>query len=92
MPRRRNPAPTSASGDSWQQLAFTVESDDQREFSLPFAPAVDADGDPKVRLDYSGGSYNAPDDFTTSGATLTWAGAIPLTVGESITLWIVPST
>jgi hypothetical protein len=90
--RRRNPPPPAAAStaDDWQRISLTVESDDQRAFTLDAAAALDEDGDPKARIEYSGGTYNAPDDFTTAGTTLTWAGTIPLVVGESLTLWIVP--
>lgn len=92
MPRRRNPPPPSAAGgaDDWQRVELRVDLDDQRDFELPAAAALDDDGDPKARIDYNGGSYNSPDDFTTSGTTLTWAGAFPLSIGETLTLWIVP--
>jgi len=92
--RRRNPTPPAPAGgaDDWQRVILDVAAADQRVFDLPFAAALDQDGDPKARIDYSGASYNAPDDFTTSGTTLTWAGAIPLDIGESLTLWIVPQS
>ncbi len=93
--RRRNPpppAPTTGGADDWQRVALDVTEDDQRVFVLPYSPALDDDGDPKARLEYNGVSYGAPSDFTVSGAALTWAGSIPLSVGESLTLWIVPST
>lgn len=91
--RRLNPAPVAAQpGDNWQQVVLTVVSADQRAFVLPYAAATDTDGDAKVRVEYNGGTYNAPNDFTTSGTAMTWAGTIPLSVGESLTLWIVPQS
>jgi len=91
--RRLNPAPVSAPpGDSWQRHTLSVETDDQRVFVMPCTAASDEDGDSKARIEYSGGTYNGPTDFTTSGTTLTWAGTIPLETGESLTLWIVPQS
>lgn len=94
MPRRNpSPIPPATGGaDDWQRTSLAVVLQDQRAFELPSAVALDGDGDPKARIDYSGATYNAPDDFTVSGTTLTWAGSIPLDVGESLTLWFVPST
>jgi hypothetical protein len=91
--RRRNPPPPSAVGgaDDWQRVTLAVLADGQTDFDVPAPVAQDSDGDAKARVEYSGGTYNAPDDFTISGTTLTWAAAIPLRSGESLSLWYVPA-
>lgn len=89
--RRRNPPPTPTPGGSWQIHMIPVAMDGQVEFVLPYPPAVDASGDPLIRVDYSGGSYTAPSDFQIAGALLQWGPDIPLAAGESLIAWIVPA-
>lgn len=82
-------------GGNWQVVVFTVVDDGfgapVTDFTLPTAVAADVTGDPLVQVEYVSTVPQYTVDYTIAGVTLSWVSAVPLAIGETLTIHYVPA-
>jgi hypothetical protein len=92
--RRCNPPPPTTKSPQW--VTISVLADGQTDFVLPFAPALDDDGDALI-LEFKvsaveGGTYPAArEDYAVDGTALTWTASISLHAGDELAVLITPA-